>query len=452
MSVAVVVMAAGQGLRMQSTLPKVLHPIGGIPMLEHVLINSSKLNTLKTIIVHGKKSDQLKAALSHYPKLLWAEQSEAKGTGHAVLQALPLLDDLNDSDKVLILSGDVPFVSSQILTELLNLCQDNSIGLITAKANPPTGYGRILRNAKGEVIKIVEEKDANHHEKEISEINAAIYLVPRQKLQQWLPKLQPKNAQNEYYLTDIIDLAVKENIPIHTLLATSSLEALGINDRLQLNMAERHYQKTLAENLMKQGVTIYDPLRLDIRGKLTAGKDVIIDVNVIFEGDVLLEDNVQIAANVIIKNSTIKRGSQILPNTLIDGAIIGPNASIGPFARVRPGSEINENAKVGNFVETKNVKLGKDSKINHLSYAGDATIGEHVNIGAGTITCNYDGVNKHHTTIGDRVLVGSNTQLIAPVTIGENSTIGAGTTIVKDVPPNHIIHNRITHRLVSKEK
>lgn len=446
---SVIILAGGQGLRMKSKHPKVLHPLAGKPMIEHLISTVRKLNVSSIVLVQGYKGEQLKSALAHHSDLHWAIQRSQEGTGHAALQALPLIPNV---DKILILCGDAPLIQTKTLMQFLELCQQSDIGLITAKCNPPNGFGKIIRDKQGKVLRIVEEKDASEAEKAITEINTGIFCVSKNKLSEWLPKLNNQNAKKEYYLTDIVEMAIREGQEITTLTLENSFETLGVNDKQELAALERYYQKQQAIELMQQGVTLLDPDRLDIRGSLKVGQDVIIDANVLFEGDVILEDDVTIGPNVVIKNAVINKGAKILSHCVIEDARIGENACIGPFARLRPGSELAHDVKIGNFVEIKNSKIGKNSKINHLSYVGDATVGQNVNIGAGTITCNYDGKNKHQTIIGDGAFIGSDTQLIAPVTIGEYVTIGAGTTVVKDVPAYHLIHNLIKHRRVSKEE
>lgn len=450
-SFSVIILAAGRGVRMHSSLPKMLHPIGGMPMLEHVINSAKSLSPSEIVVVFGHQGELLKKSLGHHEDLKWVEQSETLGTGHAVLQALPKIA----SEWVLILCGDAPLVTSQMLNQFIShaVQQSADIDVVTAHVFPPTGLGRILRDNDGNVLKIVEEKEATEQEKNITEINTGIFWVSRQKLEKWLPSLSSENMQKEYYLTDIVSLALKENCPLTTfaLEPEAWLDILGINDKKQLSFVERIYQGRQAERLMKQGVTLLDPARLDIRGSVVAGKDVVIDINVILQGKVVLEEGVSIGPNVIIKDATIQRGAEILANSVIEGAIIGPLATVGPFARIRPGTELKEKVKIGNFVELKKALVAEGSKINHLSYVGDAIVGKEVNIGAGTITCNYDGKHKFQTIIGDHTFIGSDTQLIAPVTVGENVTIGAGTTIVKDVPAHHLIHNQIHHRIVEKK-
>lgn len=449
MSFSIIILAAGQGKRMQSNLPKVLHTIGGVPMVEHVIKTAETLAPKNILVVYGNQGEKLKAALSHHTNLIFVEQPEPKGTGNAVLNALPYL---NEEEKVLILCADTPLISPPILQDFIRTTDDAELGILTAHAFPPAGLGRIIRDPKNQLIRIVEEKEASPEEREITEFNTGVYWVSTQKLRAWLPKLTCSNAQQEYYLTDIVPLALQENLEVRTFLTPSSTEVLGINDKQQLAVIERIYQISQAQNLMDKGVTVVDPARLDVRGKVHIGKDVRLDINVILEGEVTLEEGVNIGPNVIIKNAILKKGTEVLANSIIDGASIGPYASVGPFARIRPGTVLHEKAKVGNFVEIKNANIGESTKVNHLSYIGDAVLGKHVNIGAGTITCNYDGQHKYQTIIGDYAFIGSDTQIVAPITIGEGVTVGAGTTVLKDVPSYHLIHNIIQQRNVVKEK
>lgn len=446
MSLSVVVLAAGQGTRMCSNVPKVLHCIAGQSILGRIISTLRLLAPERLVIVHGHQGEKLKDAFSEQTDILWAYQENQLGTGHAAKQALPLVGNV---DRILILYGDVPLISSETLSKLLKTVPSHAMGLITWEAENPTGYGRIIRDEKGKVIGIVEEKDASDAEKKIKECNPGFFVVPKSLLEPWLSKLKPQNQQNEYYLTDILKFAIEEGITITTIFPKQNWEVLGVNDKIQLAELERAFQRDQAISLMKQGVTIRDPNRLDIRGSVKTGFDVEIDVNVLLEGNVTLGDQVKIGPNVCIKNAVIQAGTTLLANCVIENAVIGANCSVGPFARIRPGADLANNVKIGNFVEIKNSQVGSNSKINHLSYVGDASIGSDVNIGAGTITCNFDGIRKHKTTIGNGVFIGSNTQLIAPITIGEGSTIGAGTTVVKDVPANHLIHNQITHRSVA---
>lgn len=430
---SVVILAAGKGTRMKSVLPKVMQPLAGRPLLRHVVDTAQALSARRTLIVHGHGGDLVQNAFAG-TGLLWAEQAEQKGTGHAVQMALP---QLPATGSTLILYGDVPLTTAATLHRLIGLVGDDRVmGLITLVMDNPTGYGRIVRDATGQVQRIVEQKDANDAEKQIREVNTGIFCVPNALLHKWLPALNNNNAQGEYYLTDIIAMAAAEKVRIETVQPAQSWEVDGINDKLQLAALERVYQRVQADALMRAGVTLIDPARLDVRGSITHGMDVHIEPNVIFEGRVVLGNNVRIGANCQLKDCRIGDNVVIKPNSLIDEATVGAGAEIGPFARLRPGTVLAENVHIGNFVETKKALIGKGSKANHLAYLGDAEIGSGVNIGAGTITCNYDGVNKHLTTIGDNAFIGTNTSLIAPVTVGAGATTGAGSAISKNVPDN----------------
>jgi bifunctional UDP-N-acetylglucosamine pyrophosphorylase/glucosamine-1-phosphate N-acetyltransferase len=446
MKLTVVVLAAGQGVRMRSTLPKVLHKVGGISILNRLVSTVSQIKPEQIVIVHGHKGEQLKKAFAQDPRLTWAEQMQQLGTGHAVLQALPSIAEV---DRVLILYGDTPLVTVETLNRLLENTKKEEVGFVTVEMENSTGFGRIVRDSQNRVIQVIEEKEATQQEKEIKEINAGFFLVPKKYLERWLPKITAQNSNHEFYLPEIIPMAVAEGIPVKTTSPQQAFEVTGINDKVQLAEIERIFQKEQALALMREGVTLLDPLRVDIRGEISIGKEVTIDVNVILEGRVVLGNNVFVGPNVYLKDTIIEDDAQILANSVIEGAAIGCACTIGPFARIRPGTKVAENARIGNFVETKNAIIGAETKICHLSYVGDASIGQKVNVGAGTITCNYDGENKHQTVIGDGVFIGSDTQLIAPVTIGEGVTIGAGTTVVRDVPANYLLHNRIQHRSVA---
>lgn len=442
MSIRAVILAAGQGKRMHSKLPKVLHSVAGKPMLERVITTAKSLSSkeLPPVIIYGHQGHMIKEAMSHH-NTLWKEQTEQLGTGHAVLQALP---SINDDENILILYGDVPLISEQTLQQLIEATPLQSIGMLTAMLSNPTGYGRIKRDAENHIIGIVEEKDASADEKAIQEVNSGVYLIPAVLLKKWLPTLKNNNAQGEYYLTDVIKLAQAENIEIHSVSPAQVEEIMGVNDRVQLMQLERFYQKNQADALMRQGVTIIDPMRLDIRGTIEIGKDVILDVNVIMEGKVVLGDDCVIGPNVLLRNVVLGEGVKVRANSVLDGAEIGSHAEIGPFARIRPGTILGEHAHIGNFVEVKNSRVGQGSKVNHLSYIGDSDIGKKVNIGAGTITCNYDGANKHKTTIADYVFIGSDSLLVAPVRVGEGATIAAGSIITKDAPAHQLT---LSHRL-----
>jgi bifunctional UDP-N-acetylglucosamine pyrophosphorylase / glucosamine-1-phosphate N-acetyltransferase len=449
MSLSVVILAGGQGTRMKSTLPKLLHKLAGKPILEHVLKTVAGLKPDQTIVVYGHKGAELKAAFAHFPNLIWVEQKAQLGSGHAALQALSSLKK-TDAEKTLILAGDGPLIRLETLQKLIQATSGGALALVTHLVEDPKGLGRIVRDKAGKVLKIVEEKDATLEQKTIQEINPSIYCVDNTFLHQSLPQLTAHNAQQEYYLTDILALAVAKHKPIQTVSAEYAWEVQAINDKIQLAAVERIYQREEAKRWMAEGVTLMDSARLDIRGDLSIGHDVSIDVNVILEGHVRIGNGVSIGANTYIKDSVLLDNVIIKSNCVIENATLAKGAVVGPFARLRPGTALQENARVGNFVEIKNAEVGKNSKINHLSYVGDAVVGSNVNIGAGVITCNYDGVQKHKTVIGDEAFIGSNAQLIAPLNIGAGVTIGAGTTVTKDVPEYHLIHNRIQHRMVEK--
>ena len=425
----VIILAAGKGTRMYSSTPKVLHRIGGHPLLGHVINCATQLGAHKIHVVIGFEGEAVQAHFGD-AEISWATQSEQLGTGHAVAQALP---NIPDNRTVLVLYGDVPLIQPETLKALTQACSTDSIAVLTVLSTDPTGLGRIVRDEHNRAIAIVEEKDASPQQRLIQETNSGILAAPAELLRKWLAALSPKNAQGEYYLTDIIASAVAEDCEVATLVVEDELEVLGVNNKKQLAQLERHYQSRIAEQLMLAGVGLSDPLRIDVRGTLQCGRDVEIDINTIFEGHVTLGNNVHIGPNVFIKNSHVGDGTHIYANSHIEDSHIANNCAVGPFARLRTGTNLANGGKIGNFVETKKAQIGKGSKINHLSYIGDATVGDSVNIGAGTITCNYDGVNKHHTTIKDGVFVGSNTALVAPVVVGKNATIGAGSTITRDV-------------------
>jgi len=396
--------------------------------------------------VNGYQGEQLVNALSAEATISWVSQQEPLGTGHASLQALPLLQEV---DRVLIAYGDIPLISVHTLQRLLKATPSQSIGFVTVEVQDPTGLGRVVRNEAGAVIRIVEEKDATAEEKKITEINTGFFLVPKNYLQQWLPTLSARNAQQEYYLSDIIAIASQQRISITTVSPDHEWETLGVNDKVQLAQLERFFQREQARQLLQKGVTLRDPARLDVRGTVSVGRDVTIDINVILEGKVIVGNQVTIGPNVYIKDAVLADGVEVLANSVIEGATLAERSKVGPFARIRPGTCLAAAARIGNFVEIKNTTVGKGTKINHLSYIGDASIGEAVNIGAGTITCNFDGKKKHKTIIANRVMVGSDTQFIAPVTVGEDVTIGAGTTVVRDIPPGYLVHNRVEHREIA---
>ena len=430
----VVILAAGQGSRMKSALPKVLHPIAGRPMLHHVIDTAKLLGAEKIHTVIGHGADKVREVTDE-ASVNWVTQSEQLGTGHAVAQALP---DLPDDARVLVLYGDVPLTRHETLEGLVGTLDDNTLGLLTVTMDNPQGYGRIVRDADGDVQSIVEQKDASPEQQQIREVNTGILAVSAKHLKSWLPTLSNSNAQGEYYLTDIIAMAVEQGLGVSVSQPENPFEVQGVNNRLQLAELERWFQRRQADRLMTEGATLADPARVDVRGELSIGNDLWIDVNVVFEGKVSLGSNVSIGPGCVIKDATIEDGAEIKANSVIEGAVIGANAQIGPFARIRPGTELAANTKVGNFVETKKAIVGEGSKINHLSYVGDASLGRNVNVGAGTITCNYDGVNKYQTVLGDGVFVGSNTALVAPVTVAAEATIGAGSTITRDVADHEL--------------
>ncbi|HLR17242.1 MAG TPA: bifunctional UDP-N-acetylglucosamine diphosphorylase/glucosamine-1-phosphate N-acetyltransferase GlmU [Alcanivoracaceae bacterium] len=444
MNVAAVILAAGKGTRMRSKLPKVLHGIAGRSMLTHVAGTAQSINVAQTIVVYGHAGDVVRDHMSDW-QLQWAEQAEQLGTGHAVAQAMPEVK----ADNVLVLYGDVPLIQPNTLLELLELVNDKQMALLTLTMEDPQGYGRIIRNEQGEVQAIVEQKDATEAQLAINEINTGILACRRELLEKVLPQLSNSNAQGEYYLTDVISLAVENGITVAAHQPSQPWEVDGVNDRTQLARLERIYQKNMATTLMQQGATVLDPARLDVRGNVVVGQDVTLDVGVVLEGEVTLGENVVIGPHCVIKNSTIGANTVVEAHSIIEDSVVGEACNIGPFARLRPGTQLSEKVKVGNFVETKAAIVGKASKINHLSYVGDARLGADVNVGAGTITCNYDGANKHLTTIEDNAFIGSNTSLVAPVTVGANATVGAGSVITADVQPNELALTRAKQRAIT---
>ncbi len=440
MSLEIIILAAGQGTRMKSDLPKVLHSIGHLPLLEHVHRLGASFLPEKISIIYGHGGDQVLSRLAHLDAI-WIEQKERLGTGHAVMQ---LAEDIGEHSTVLILYGDVPLLKQETVRELLALTRDGSLGLLTVQLEDPHGYGRIIRDGAGQVLRIVEEKDATAEEKGVREGNTGILAMNGGQLRQWLQRLTNDNAQGEYYLTDVIGLAVDDGISVKTVQASSVDEVLGVNNRQQLAHLERIYQMGWANKLMLQGVTLRDPARFDLRGEIESlGQDVEIDVNVVLEGRVRLGDRVRVGPNTVIRDSEIGDDVQIMANTVVDNAIVGAGCRIGPFARLRPETELGEDVHVGNFVEIKKSTVGNRSKINHLSYVGDARVGSDVNIGAGAITCNYDGANKFQTIIEDGAFIGSDSQLVAPVRVGKNATIGAGSTVTRDAPADALTVSRV---------
>ncbi len=440
----VVILAAGKGTRMRSNKPKVLHTLAGKPFLQHVVDRSKELKANKIIGVVGHGADEVKTAMAH-EEIEYVEQREQLGTGHAVQQVIP---NIQAGATVLILYGDVPLIKSETLKELCALVSDTSMALLTVEFDNPFGYGRIVRGADGEVESVVEQKDADTAQQKITEVNTGVMAVLAEDLHRWLPQLTDDNAQKEYLLPDIIALARQEGKSVRTSMPADASEVLGVNNRAQQAELERLYQSAYANTLLDQGLTLLDPARFDCRGTLAVGKDCVIDVNCVFEGDVLLGDNVSIGPNCHIINSTIADNSEIKAFTVIEKAKVKDNAVVGPYARLRPDAQLESGAKIGNFVEIKKAVIGRGSKVNHLSYIGDAEVGEDVNIGAGTITCNYDGANKFKTQIGDGVFVGSNSALVAPVALGKNATVGAGSVITSDVGDDTLAVGRARQRSI----
>ena len=428
MSTTVIILAAGKGTRMRSNLPKVLQPLAGRPLLGHVIDTAKKLQADHIITIYGHGGALVQNAIAN-EQVQWVEQAEQLGTGHAVKVTLPVLPHEGVS---LILSGDVPCITEQTLQKLLDVSRETQIGLVTLTLADATGYGRIVRE-NGKIQAIVEHKDASEAQRQIQEINTGIYCVSNAKLHEWLPKLSNNNAQGEYYLTDIVAMAIADGLEVASVEPQLAFEVEGVNDRVQLAALEREFQNFQAKQLMQQGVHLIDPTRFDLRGNLTAGKDVRIDINVIIEGDCELGDGVEIGAGCILKNTKIAAGTKVQPYSVFDQAVVGEAAQIGPFSRLRPGAVLANEVHIGNFVEVKNSQIGLGSKANHFTYLGDAEVGAGSNIGAGTITCNYDGANKFKTIIGDQVFIGSNSSLVAPVTIANGATVGAGSTITRDV-------------------
>ncbi len=437
MSTTVIILAAGKGTRMRSSLPKVLQPLAGQPLLGHVIATAKKLNANNIITIYGHGGAFVQQAFAH-ENIEWVEQAEQLGTGHAVQMTLPVL---KNEGMALILSGDVPCVSQDTLQRLLDASKDTGIGLVTLTLEDATGYGRIVRE-NGQIQAIVEHKDASDEQRQIKEINTGIYCVSNAKLHEWLPRLSNDNAQGEYYLTDIVAMALQDGMTVASVEPQLAFEVEGVNDRVQLAALEREFQQFQAKQLMQQGVHLIDPSRFDLRGELQVGQDVRIDINVILEGQVTLGDGVEIGAGCVIKNTTIAAGTKVQPYSIFENAIVGENVQIGPFARLRPGAKLAAEVHIGNFVEVKNSTIGVGSKANHFTYLGDAEVGSGSNIGAGTITCNYDGANKFKTIIGDAAFIGSNSSLVAPVNIGHGATVGAGSVITRDVSDNSLAFER----------
>ncbi|MDX1594526.1 MAG: bifunctional UDP-N-acetylglucosamine diphosphorylase/glucosamine-1-phosphate N-acetyltransferase GlmU [Gammaproteobacteria bacterium] len=440
-----VILAAGQGTRMRSDLPKVLQPLAGRPLLAHVLDTARELAPAGLHVVYGHGGERVPEALGA-DDVAWVHQAEQLGTGHAVVQALP---GIGDEDLVLVLYGDVPLITAATLESLLEAASAGGLALLTVILDDPTGYGRIVRDPDGRVVRIVEEKDATADERAVREVNTGILAAPAFRLRDWLGRVGRDNSQGEYYLTDVVALAVADGCQVVASHAAHAEEVLGVNTKAQLAQLERHYQRALAGRAMDEGATLADPARFDLRGTLDVGRDVFIDVGVILEGAVTLGDGVHVGPHCVLRDARVGAGSRIEAYSLVERAEIGRRCSVGPYARLRPETVLGDDAKVGNFVETKKARIGEGSKVNHLSYVGDTVIGRESNIGAGTITCNYDGHAKHPTRIGDRVFIGSDTQLVAPVSVGDGATVGAGTTVTRDVPAGSLAVSRAPQRTVA---
>ena len=438
MALSIIILAAGQGTRMKSNRPKVLHHLAGKAMLQHVVDTSRTLDPDQIIVVVGHKAELVKEVMAGQ-SLTFIEQKQLLGTGHAVAQCLAVLNSGND---VLVLTADVPLVTQSTIRSLLLDSTETDVNVLSFMPANPFGYGRIVRNSEQTVCAIVEQKDASESEQAIIESNSGIIFMSGSRVNQLIGLLDNNNAQSEYYLTDVIKHASTSGLRVNATLCSDTEEVNGVNNQQQLSEVESHYRQRQATALMTEGVKLYDPARIDIRGQVTVGRDVVIDINCIFEGEVYLGDNVHIGAGCIIRNTKIESNTEILPMTMIDDSTIGHGAIIGPFSRLRPGTECSDKTKIGNFVETKKATIGKGSKVSHLSYVGDATVGKNVNIGAGTITCNYDGANKYQTIIEDDVFIGSDSQLVAPVTIGRGATIGAGSTITRNTPEQQLTLSR----------
>ncbi|KTC64829.1 bifunctional N-acetylglucosamine-1-phosphate uridyltransferase / glucosamine-1-phosphate N-acetyltransferase [Legionella adelaidensis] len=446
MTLHIIILAAGQGKRMHSSKAKVLHEIAAKPMLRHVIEVAQQLQPEKIHVVIGHAAQQIKNAFSDTP-VNWVTQEQQLGTGHAVMQALPFIPS---TANILILSGDVPLIQKETLIKLLDIAKKSTcLALLTALLENPAGLGRILRDGNKKIYAIVEEKDATETQRQVKEIYTGICCVPASMLNEWLPMLNCQNAQGEYYLTEIIALANNQNFPLDSFTVQDPIEVQGVNDRLQLQQLERAWQLKYAEKLMREGVTLADATRIDVRGEISAERDTFIDVNTVFEGNVRIGEGSKIGPNCVLKNVVLGKNCEVYANSVLEGCEIAENCQIGPFARLRPGTKLAKHCKIGNFVETKNAVFDESSKANHLTYLGDVTLGKNVNVGAGTITCNYDGAYKHQTVIEDGVFIGSDTQLVAPVTVGENATIGAGSTIRKNVPAGELTLTVSTQKTVN---
>ncbi|MBS1270519.1 MAG: Bifunctional protein GlmU [Gammaproteobacteria bacterium] len=441
MSLEVIVLAAGQGKRMYSRLPKVLHPLGGEPLLCHVLRTARALRPDRIHVVYGHGGERVREAFDD-DSINWALQAEQLGTGHAVRQVLPHIEE---GKLVLVLYGDVPLVSAASLEALCEAGRDG-LAVLTAHLPNPAGYGRVRRDPSGQVIRIVEDMEAGGGERSITEVNTGFIAAPSERLAGWLSRVGSENSQGEYYLTDVVQLAVRDEVPVRDVSAENPWDVTGVNKGSELALLEREFQKRRALELADRGVTVLDPYRLDMRGEVEVGSDCMFDANVVMEGPVRMGNNVQVGANCILSDVRIGNNVLIKPNSVIEKTVIGDSATIGPFARVRPGTQIAEHVHVGNFVELKNAQLSTGAKVNHLSYVGDSSVGERSNVGAGVITCNYDGAHKHRTVVGDDAFIGSNSQLVAPVRIGSGATVGAGSTITEDVPENALALGRARQR------
>jgi bifunctional UDP-N-acetylglucosamine pyrophosphorylase/glucosamine-1-phosphate N-acetyltransferase len=436
--ISAVILAAGQGKRMRSALPKVLQPLAGKPLLGHVLETTAQLEPAATYVVYGHGGELVRKTCAA-ETVQWVLQAEQLGTGHAVQQAMPLIPD---DHLVLVLYGDVPLITPETLRALLALASPRAVGLLTVMLDDPTGYGRVLRNRRGQVQRIVEQKDATPAQQKLREGNSGVIAAPAKLLKRWLSQLKSNNSQGEYYLTDVIAMAAQDKIAVRPLPAPNLPEVLGVNDKVQLAALEAHYRARRAQQLMLAGVTIIDPTRIDVRGAVSVGRDVTLDVNVVLNGPITLGDNVVVGPNCVLTNVRVGAGTVLKPNCVFDSAEIGQGCELGPFTRIRPGTELADHVHLGNFVEIKKSRIANGSKVNHLSYVGDSEIGTKVNVGAGTITCNYDGANKWLTTIGDHAFIGSGVMLVAPVTVGAGATIGAGSTITKDAPADQLTLER----------
>jgi bifunctional UDP-N-acetylglucosamine pyrophosphorylase/glucosamine-1-phosphate N-acetyltransferase len=448
MPLSVIILAAGQGKRMASDLPKVLQPLAGRPLLAHVIDTTRSLRPAAIRVVHGHGGERVRAAIAG-ADIDWVLQAEQRGTGHAVGVAMP---GIPDGHTVLVLYGDVPLLRAATLVDLAGRAGPTTLALLSAVLPEPAGYGRVIRDAAGRVTRIVEHKDAGHEELAVAEINTGLLAAPAARLRGWLAALRPDNAQSEYYLTDCVGAAVREGCAVEAVIADTAAEVLGVNDKLQLAEVEAAHRRARATELMRSGVTIVDPLRVDIRGEVICGRDVLLDVNVILEGRVLLGDGVHVGPNCLLRNCEVGAGTVINANCVLDSSVIGSNCAIGPFARMRPGNRLADGVHIGNFVELKNSAIGEGSKANHLSYVGDTDMGARVNVGAGTVTCNYDGANKHRTTIGDGSFIGSGTMLVAPVSVGKDATIGAGSTITKPAPAGKLTIERSRQQTIENWK